>query len=208
MPKKPFRFLDLPPEIREKIYILISTSPTPYILLNASTAHTTFPLNLLLTNAQIYHESRPLYFSTNAFSISLNRHIEDWDYFLLPSFCDNRRQIRVLRLNILRWGTKDFFAKKLLPVLEDCILNGRLRDLEVRMRYTWVLRPLGGNESILRGLKSLLRDPYLERGVLMAGEVWSDGVYGEPLGRFEWVYDNDAEGTWRKISDLDGKITV
>jgi hypothetical protein len=208
-----FRFLDLAPELREKIYTLLCSTTTPYIQLNAPHAHASFPLNLHLTNAQIYHELRPLYFTSNAFSITLLRRNEVWDYFLSPAWQDNRRQIHSLRLNIVRWGTKEFFAQRLLPVLEDCILNGRLRDLEVRMREGWVresdkLENVSvGENSNWGALLRLLEDPYLERKLLMAGPAWPDedvwdakGLDGrEPFRHVEWVFDL-RERVWRNIS--------
>jgi hypothetical protein len=124
-PQQPFEFLNLPPEIREKIYILVSTSPERYINLDLPTAHSSFPLNFLLVNNQIYQELRPIYFTSNSFCITLNRRNENWDYFLSVAWLDNRRQIRDLRLNVVRWGTKFFFGKTFVTVLEDCILNGR-----------------------------------------------------------------------------------
>jgi hypothetical protein len=215
MSTQPFRFLDLPPEIREKIYIQISTSPTPYILLNASNAHTCFPLDLLLVNAQIYHELRPIYLTSNNFSLTLLRHNENWSYFLSPSWQDNRRQIRTLRLNIIRWGTKDFFAQSLIPILEDCVLNGKLRDLEVRMGEKWMkTMNAGDTNATWRALRNLLKDPYLERGMLMAGRAWPDEDYNwerrvsfqrEPFGAVGWVFDNDG-GAWRKIEEHEESV--
>ncbi len=167
MSTQPFKFLELPPEIREKIYMLLCTSPNSYILINAPSAHAVFPIDLLLTNVQIYHELRPLYFTSNNFSISILRHNDNWSYFLSPSWLDNRRQIRTLRLNIIRWGSKDFFNKSLVPVLEDCILNGRLRNLEIRTREGWMQMMTGKGNTNWRALRNLLKDPYLEHAVLV-----------------------------------------
>jgi hypothetical protein len=232
MSTQSFRFLDLAPELREKIYILMSKSARPYISLNSRRAHSSFPLNFLLTNTQIYHELRPLYFTSNAFSITLNRRTEDWDYFLSTAWQDNRRQIRTLRLNITRWGAKDFFTNKLVPVLEDCILNGHLRDLEVRMKEGWM--GYGGKSYVIDGnrnenggeengtwvsLMKLLRDPYLERAVLMAGPYGDveEGYEGPPrsvnleYSEFipfqivRWVLDDSEEGAWRKTPEYEAK---
>lgn len=213
-----FPFLDLPPEIREKIYTLTSTSPSPYILLDAPHAHACFPLNLLLTSTQTYHELRPLYFACNAFAITLNRRNEGWDYFLSPEWRDNRRQIRTLRLNIVRWGAKDFFCQSLVKVLEDCILNGRLRDLEVRIRDAWVgakecwkidirqeSKETGDGYRNWWCLGRLLRDPYLQRAVLLAGPLkWrmekdASELDQMPFQYVVWEFDNSGEGAWRKV---------
>ena len=228
MSTQPFRFLDLPPEIREKIYIQISTSSAPYILLEAPNALASFPLNFLLTNVQIYHELRPIYFTANKFSMNLLRHNETWSYFLSPSWRDNRRQIHSLRLNIIRWGSKDFFKNFLVPVLEDCILNGKLRDLEVRTRPSW-MRTMGsafgphglaGNAN-WEALRGLMNDPYLKRSVVMAGPPgsvigmgWDDELTDgnmeivdqpELFRCVEWMFDLEG-GTWRKVTEEERRL--
>ncbi|KAH6711422.1 hypothetical protein BKA61DRAFT_90720 [Leptodontidium sp. MPI-SDFR-AT-0119] len=178
---KPFRILDLPPEIRTKIYILICTSPTPYISLSSISSpfsepiHPSFPHNLLLANTQLYHELRPIYFTSNTFSLTIRRRNDDWSYFLSSQFLDNRRQIHALRIVVLRWGTKDFFCGTLIPVLEDCVLNGRLRVVEVVVKEGF-LKALGKGEWFenWKRLSSLLRDPYLERVRLLAGRLEDD----------------------------------
>ncbi len=181
-PSKPFRFLDLVPELRHKIYTIITTSCKAYIDVSSFTdkcAHTHFPHALLLTCSQIYHEVRPLYFATNTFSLTIYRRNESSLQLLSPSFLDNRRQIRSLRIIIMRWGAKDFFCRSLVPALEDCILNGRLRELEVFIRdgslsSASVVQGLhdGGkaNEN-WRMLGKVLRDPYLEKVSLKAGRL-------------------------------------
>jgi hypothetical protein len=199
---QPFRFLDLPSEIRIKVYILASLAPSP-ILLNKLDAHDFFPLPFLLTNTQIYHELRPHYYAVNSFAITLLRRNEPWDYILSPSFQDNRRQIRSLRLNIVRWGTKDYFLENLVPGLEDMIMNGRLRDLEVRTRVIEVERGLmegrGSYGPIREALMRLLRDPYLERGVLMAGTM---GSVLMPFRTPTLSYDLEGECGWEKLDGL------
>jgi hypothetical protein len=185
---KPFRFLDLAPELRHKIYTILTSSSQPHIDLSSTykSPHTHFPHALLLTCTQIYHELRPLYFTTNAFSVTILRRNETWSHLLTPPFLDNRRQIRSLRLLIVRWGTKDFFCRSLIPALEDCILNGRLRELEVvvRDKMEVVVRDqsvgghyLGTQRNDIRkeyeswrNLKRILRDPYLEKVTLKEGQ--------------------------------------
>jgi hypothetical protein len=86
----------------------------------------------------------------------------------------------------VRWGTKDFFYRSLIPALEDCILNGRLRELEVvvRDKMEVVVRDqsvgghyLGTQRNDIRkeyeswrNLKRVLKDPYLEKVTLKEGQ--------------------------------------
>jgi hypothetical protein len=192
MSLQPFRFLDLPPEIRQKIYTIICTSPLRCVPLDVAGAHFGFPSNLLLTSSQIYHEVRPVYFSANPFCTTVRRQNIEWAYFLSPSFQDNRRQVRNLTISLLRWGSKDFFLEVLIPLLEDCILNGRLRCLELRVTAKWFYsqRSVGGvGEYVLKGhaldvIRKVLADPYLESGILQAGfigglDCCSPDLYGD-----------------------------
>jgi hypothetical protein len=188
----PFPLLDLPPEIREKIYLHTLVSPTPIPLtadsplllfsdpLNSSNPnsspnhqlHPLFPHALLLTCHQIYHEVRPLYFTHNTFSLLLLRDPSPLSYFISPTFQDNRRRIKVLKLVISRWGKHNFFLREFAPALEDMILNGSLRDLEVWARRLKLLLAgrddglIGGEGGVVERLVGILRDPYLERVVL------------------------------------------
>lgn len=174
--RQQFRFLDLPPEVRQRVYVLICRSPE-YISLDTPDAHSSFPLELLLTNHQIYQEVRPVYFSTNAFSLTINRRNDHWDYILHPSWQDNRRQLRKLRITVLRWGSKNFFSETLIPVLEDCVLNGHLIHLDVRVKGNHLLNTTTEGSScpeILKThqpvqlLKRLCDDPYLQHVRLTA----------------------------------------
>jgi hypothetical protein len=193
----PFPFLDLPPEIREKIYIHTLTSPSPIPLAADSMPllspdpstpnsvppqlHELFPHALLLTCHQIYHEVRPLYFTHNAFSLLLVRDPSPLAYFHSPDFRDDRRRIRTFKLVISRWGRRDFFQKEFAPLLEDMILNGSLRDLEVWVRRFHLL-PAGRDNRMgvkegeaVERLMGILRDPYLERVVL---KTYMEGGHG------------------------------
>ncbi|KAH8813173.1 hypothetical protein F5884DRAFT_327383 [Xylogone sp. PMI_703] len=170
-----FPFLDLPPEIRQRIYTLVCVNDTTVSLAHCD-AHSTFPLNILLTCHQLYAEVRPVYFSCNSFEITVRRRNEIWDYFLEPAWRDNRRAIRELHLKINRWGPFDFFCDKLVPALQDCILNGHLRIMHVTIRpsdfITW--RSLcedkistADDHHPLLALKELCCDPYLEHITLV-----------------------------------------
>lgn len=196
-----FRFLDLPPELREQIYeeVLISDTPIPLtpdgLALDELSIFDHYPLALLLTCNQIYHEIRPLYFTLNTFSLLLHRNPSSLDYFLFESFLPHRYAIRRLRLTINRWGANDFFLKTLAPCLSSMILNGQLRHLEVRIRRSHYLefccaeetmktldqrcgpRPSALNLRGLLALRGICEDPDLDCVVL--------STYKEPRRREE-----------------------
>ena len=135
-----------------------------------------------------------MYFSINSFCATVRRQNDDWAYFREPAFQDYRRQVRSLVIRLLRWGTKDFFKATLIPLLEDCILNGNLRCLEFRVSTVWYdsqrsERGLGMWDNLVRGgvldaIRNILADPYLERGSLKVGYA-----HGPPLGSPD--YDGD-----------------
>ncbi len=186
--------LDLPPEVRLQIYKHLIISPLPYIPLartdddwafkegdnlsrpEYSQWHPSFPRQLLLVCSQTYHEVRPLYFAHNGFLLVLMRKNEGLDYFISPSFADNRREIRRLRLKFARWGRNDWFVRELYPVLSDMILNGSLRDLDIQIVAKHLLEkePPGSMKSGdgIRALRNLCEDPYLER--LVVNGFWVD----------------------------------
>lgn len=214
---KAFPFFDLPPEIREKIYLMICHNPAEYVPLHsglspqnrshlgpgdeldlrsigengggpsAESHHAYFPWNLLFVNSQMYHEVRPLYFSHNAFTTSVAHRNQKIDYFLSPTFRDNRRLIKKLRVTIYRFGQNNYFIDQFLPMLEDMILNGSLRELEVQLRWQHLFHESSVEKSgvmvrkFARGqataeLMSIMRDPYLERVRLM---TLPDGLASE-----------------------------
>lgn len=212
---QPFRFLDLPTEIREKIYIYLVSSPhpinlspttytsTPFLhglprtfpLSTERSLYLTFPSSLLLSCVQIHQELLPIYFTHNTFTLIIRKHNDTYSTFLCPtsSFRQNLLSIRTLRLVVLRFGSKNYFAGTVVPILEECILNGNLRNLEVWVKDTsHFSSPLGGYPGaggLVAGrrvsaefdnwglLKRLCRDPWLENVSLEAG--WVDEYEGE-----------------------------
>ncbi len=150
----PFRFLDLPPELREKVYfeVLYSDDPIPLtpdgLAPDEPCVVEHYPFNLLLVCSQIYHEIRPLYFSINTFSMLLHRNPASLSYFLKPEFEVQRDSIRRLRLTINRWGAHDFFLNTLAPCIQDMILQGSLRHLEVRIRRSHFLEFCCADETV------------------------------------------------------------
>jgi hypothetical protein len=173
--KGSFPFLDLPTEIRSKIYGIVCHANTPIALCHPTTAlTTTFPHSLLLTCLQLYQEMRPYFFFVNTFSITLNRsNLFLFENTLLcPTFFSHRQLIRSMIVLIDRWGSKDFWVKNLVPVLESMVLNGRLRVLKVLMKEVFLERGLQWLRNVNGGmegeganyvaLRRLLKDPYLE----------------------------------------------
>lgn len=170
-----FPFLDLPTEIRSKIYGIVCHASTPIALCHPTeTLTTTFPHSLLLTCLQLYQEVRPYFFFNNVFSITLNRtNLFLFEHTLLcPSFFSHRQLIRSLTVIIDRWGSKDFWVNSLVPALESMVLSGRLRVLKVLMKEVFLERGLQWLRNVNGGmegeganyvaLKRLLKDPYLE----------------------------------------------
>jgi hypothetical protein len=150
---------------------MICVDPENYIPLSGThLSHPYFPSSLLLTCQQLYHEVRPIYFTKNKFSIKLERRNESLSYFLLPSFADNLRSINTICLTITRWGAKDYFLTTLAPVIEDLILRGSLRNLEVNARESDIVRydpardvfGLNIGSDVVRELVKICEDPYLD----------------------------------------------
>lgn len=183
------RLLDLPPEIRSQIYrlllvrntftslqhsfVLISprlAAPSCYITTTAAT----YPFNLILTCSLIYTEIRHLYFKVYSFLVILERHNKPLSDLLdEPRFRPSVHLIHKLRISIFRWGCRNFFEKSFAPFLQDCILNGNLRHLEVILRESWVTSvkkdPTDGKDrQNWKALRTLLKDPYLERVCIWA----------------------------------------
>jgi hypothetical protein len=188
-PSKPFPFLSLPPELRTKIYLLLVQSPDLYVQLDPKRRFANsnsnvlvskfpyYPAALLKTCSQINQEAGPLYFTTNAFSLLLNREHFLFDYFLQRAFTRNRRMIRSLRITIVRFGRKDFFYRELAPILQDMIINGCLRELKIRLKKCHFLEFGCAEHNLLQwrqdekflnvrailALREICEDPYLEK---------------------------------------------
>jgi hypothetical protein len=101
---------------------------------------------------------------------------------------------------VLRWGTRNFFTEVLGPVVEDCILNGRLRILEVVVREGWI-KGLGmfkrGEGENWTWLRKVLGDVYLESGVLRTAREM------EMFDFVEWG-EGDREGLFRDVTSVLG----
>jgi hypothetical protein len=217
MATRPFRLLDLPPEIREQIYLYWVAPPSPdcYISLTPELSdpsqppiHTHFPLSIILTCSQLRAEVIPLYFAINKFSILLTRSSgTSLSYFLSPDFAIYRRLITTLRLTIPRFGSHDFFLLHLQPTLSNMILTGSLRHLGVRLRRSNLLefkcldetertldhrcgpRRPAVNVGALLALRELCEDEDLE-----SSEV---KVFDEPRC---WVVEKGEEKGLRDVS--------
>lgn len=139
---EPFRFLDLPPELRERIYMtLIFSGPYQPPSFDISQwdiippALPTFYSGLFLTNKQIRNEFRPLLLSTTAFLFTLPfMRFEDPLYLLGPSSLETRMQIQILRIYMESWDEEEYCGQVLCPVLDEMVTHGRLRSLEVFFR--------------------------------------------------------------------------
>lgn len=159
--------LALPQELRTQIFLNLSHIPDHALSLNhdatpqrisdclvpdmedeelpAYNVAETYPAELVLVCREFRQEIDALYWSCNSFTLSLYRDISTIKYFLEPGFRDHRRTIKKLALSIHRWGTKTFFLDEVIPVLEDTVLNGQLRDLEVKVRRHHLFNGFDGN---------------------------------------------------------------
>jgi len=154
------------------------------------------PLGLFLASSATYHESSAVFLGQNTFHLNLVSRrrrtlapILDADFGLLTSASalQARRRLRRLVLYARRIG--GLFADKLLPALEDMVLGGGLRDLELRVRApvrdfnapfaTHRRHDAADDDRIIssrpfRGLVRLLADPDLERAAVRVERVhWS-----------------------------------
>jgi hypothetical protein len=90
----PFPFLHLPPELRNTIYTLALTSPTPLILAPYK-PHVHRPATpLLRTCRQIHHEATPLLYTSNTFNFLSRRAYHTLLYFLTQIGARNTRWLR------------------------------------------------------------------------------------------------------------------
>ncbi|KAH8679820.1 hypothetical protein BGZ60DRAFT_525020 [Tricladium varicosporioides] len=206
---KAFPFFDLPPELREKIYLLLFVSPRPLSLFFSSKVPAYFPHDLLLTCSQMYQEVRPLFFAYNRFTIRLTRHCSELDYFLSPDFLDARRSIRTLHLLLSRWGSNSFFARTLAPFISDMILNGSLRNFEIAVKIHTQRKfeemMVAGGEVYGEGhenfeaVKELLTDPYLESKALWSGPIVTLDLFDSEL--MTW---DEMKLEWKDVSWMVG----
>jgi hypothetical protein len=109
-------------------------------------------------------------------------------------------------INLVRWGPKNFFRETLVPLVEDCILNGRLKCLEFRVSEKWFNSQKSRGRTghylmkgdTLNDIRTILADPYLQSAVLKAGDMRETecGSYG---------YDTDLplRSVTRRLFEVD-----
>lgn len=150
-PPAPFRFFDLPPEIREQITILVVSDPSPIIIhrkrfnrhpnpaRRTQSGHIIDPrqepsveklalghsrLALLLTSRRAYNEGWKLYYGKNTFSFTL----DTFTPFCveIPTRC--QQQIRSIRF-VISFKDRNRTVWRMLADLDI------LENLEIQMKY-------------------------------------------------------------------------
>ncbi|KAI0103444.1 hypothetical protein F4814DRAFT_97756 [Daldinia grandis] len=184
---KTFRFLDLPPELRNAIlsHLLVSDFPiilhhTTLFAPSASVSGSAYFLDVFLVNTQMYQEASAIFYSQNRFTLNaqshrLPVHLTSRGGFLSEEGQDARRRVRNLTLHLTRVGGE--FERVLGPALSDMVLSGRLRELRLRMGPpSWrganrMPDPDMVQRPPFQALLRLLADPYLEKVELLAWKV-------------------------------------
>ncbi|KAI1807028.1 hypothetical protein F4811DRAFT_507896 [Daldinia bambusicola] len=182
-----FRFLDLPPELRDAILSHLLVSDFPIILHNttlfapsASLSGSAYFLGVFLVNMQMYQEASAIFYSQNRFTLNaqshrLPVHLTSRGGFLSEEGQDARRRVRNLTLHLTRVGGE--FERVLGPALSDMVLSGSLRELTLRMGPpSWrganrMPDPDMVQRPPFQALLRLLADPYLEKVELLAWKV-------------------------------------
>lgn len=197
--QSPFRFFDLPGELRATIleHLVLSASDIPAVRSGNDVAPIA-PTDLFLACSQMYQEASGIFYTQNRFVIDLGtrrlcEQIAEEGQLLSPQGQDARRRIRTLTLSMKRIGGN--FEVVIAPALSDMILSGSLRNLEIRflpqnygLKQGVVNRVQNGGEwgshpaeagnlattAPFRALLRLLGDPDLERVELLVWMVhWS-----------------------------------
>ncbi|KAI1103580.1 hypothetical protein F4804DRAFT_225057 [Jackrogersella minutella] len=177
-----FRFLDLPPELRDTVLTQLLVSDENIILHDVT--YFALPpleswsfLNVFLVNMQMYHEASAIFYSQNRFTLNAQSHrlpvyLTGRGGFLSEEGQDARRRIRSLTLYLTRVGGE--FERVIGPALSDMVLSGNLRDLVLRLGPP---SSLGANRlpdpdmvqrPPFQALLRLLADPYLDTVKLLA----------------------------------------
>ncbi|OTB04445.1 hypothetical protein M426DRAFT_11592 [Hypoxylon sp. CI-4A] len=184
---KPFRFLDLPPELRSAILTQVLVSESSILLYDTTFLHPPLDapssfLNVFLVNTQLYQEASPIFYSQNLFTLNahshrLPAHLTRRGGFLSEEGRDARRRVRSLSLFISRVGGE--FERVLGPAMSDMVLSGNLRDLRLRLGPPSTVGagrvpdPDVVHRPPFQALLRLLADPYLETAELFVWKVHS-----------------------------------
>ncbi|KAI1766641.1 hypothetical protein GGR53DRAFT_194198 [Hypoxylon sp. FL1150] len=183
-----FRFFDLPPELRSAIlaHVLVSEDCARVVLHNATLfspplSDLTGILSVFLVSAQMYREASAVFYAENCFVLNaqshrLPHHLTSQGGFLSEECQGARRRVRRLAIHLTRVGGE--FERVLGPALSDMVLNGSLRDLQLRLgppswrsRATRSLDPDMVQRPPFQALLRLLSDPYLEKVEFLAWKV-------------------------------------
>ena len=218
-------FFALPPELRERILQELCVCPDAVFRINVLTRPYTpgkspfeasdqdapdwafrwpprelpLPLDLFLTNSQLYQEAAAIFYMQNTFvGLCMARRSNDAD----PGLASRetgliasevarpaRMHIRRLRLIVVKCG--GFFENDICPKVAEMILSGSLRDLTINLMSP-LPRPKAVLTSPFRALFRLLADPDLETASLKTDSRSSD--HGARVGaRWSWEREENTD---------------
>lgn len=116
MTEEPFRFVDLPAEIRNQIYRYILIYHTQPVQIDKFYGGPTLnDLAIIFTNRLIYSEAMPIFLSDNTFAITGQRRDHTWLRRMRP---EGRNELRNITFKVKRYGCKHDFS--LYNVLSLC----------------------------------------------------------------------------------------
>lgn len=75
-----------------------------------------------------------------------------------------------LRIVVKRWGKGKFWEGEVVKRLEEAVLIGRLRRIEIVVKEGWVEGWVEWQKEPWNSLRRLLRDPYLDKSRLLVGD--------------------------------------
>jgi hypothetical protein len=158
----PFRFFDLPAELRTSILSELLVSRYGIILHNhslfgPSACDIILILYIFLVNIQMYQEASAIFYSQNRFILNaqshrLPTHLTKPGGFLSQQGQDARRRVQTFSLYLSRVGGE--FGNILAPSISDMVLVGSLRQLKI------CLGPPSSHNSRMSGPDMMTRPPF------------------------------------------------
>ena len=151
-PKRPLRFVDLPPEIRNQIYRYILIRRKQPVRLKRYQGHEApnlLDLSLVFTSRLIYSEAMPIFLSKNNFLIAGSRSEHAWLRRMRP---EGRSELRKVTLAISAQGCNHdyslFNALSLCPQVHLTLIVRPSRLAELSLENSGNLRNMHGFAAV------------------------------------------------------------